>query len=283
MTSTATEQLQTTGIVALPDAHQPAAVSELNRFVDSRFTSGTVGRSDIGADVLAQHGLLGVAIPPTVRAFVGQLYPDGDAVLYHCHVYEIAAGQQRPHIRSRHLDGWHRDAETIAHARPGEARQISIFTYLFDVGEGDGAFELLPRPPWGRPRDGFPCVSVRGAAGFTFAWNRSWFHRASANTGTTRRRVLKLSLQPRALPNPRLAGAELSRARELSDDPELTSLLGGPVAPLATAVDVVVEPMEANGRMRVGRVDAAAYHLATAGRSALRTGRTALDRSRRPS
>ena len=81
---------------------------------------------------------------------------------------------------------------------------MSVFLYLTDVGPENGPFELLPRDPELGFAPGLPCISVTGPAGFAFAWNRSFYHRAAPNRSPRRRRVLKLSVQPRRLPNDRI-------------------------------------------------------------------------------
>jgi hypothetical protein len=116
-----------------------------------------------------------------------------DPVMYHCHVYEIAANDTRSHIFSESLSGWHRDPDSELVL--GEVTHVSIFVYLTDVGPRDGAFELCPNDPTAWLHSSTPCTSVTGPAGYTFAWQRSFYHRASPNRGPRRRRLFKISVQ----------------------------------------------------------------------------------------
>jgi hypothetical protein len=270
-------ELTTRGIVALEGCYPPSVVAALNDRLDPLFDDAAgEPRAYVGADALAEIGALEGIFSAPVRAAIDALYVGRPPVLYHCHVYEIAGGQDRPHIRDRTLAGWHRDSETVPAFRRLVADYVSMFTYLSDVGPGAGAFEFVPQPPIRPPGDGTPCVSVHGGAGFTFLWNRSYFHRASPNRSSARRRVLKLSLQPADLPNERLHGPELAAARErVGDDAWLHALFGGPrdARPtVETAVRTRTLCPNAEAKLRPAQV--ASYHVAELGRSLARRART---------
>ena len=144
-----------------------------------------------------------------MRHFVFSLIPD--AVLYHCHVYEIAANDTRPHIFGDVLAGWHHDTDCAL--VPGQLTHASIFVYLTDVGPDDGPFEFAPQYPTAWLRRGTPCIKVTGPAGFAFAWHRSFLHRASPNRGPTRRRLFKISIQANAYVSAHLANPHFQALR----------------------------------------------------------------------
>jgi hypothetical protein len=266
MTTDLQRELTTRGIAQLPAVFDASAIAILNEQLDPLFSeASSEGRSYVGADELAERGLLAHVFAPGIRSVIEALFDDDQALVYHCHVYEIAAAQSRPHIGERTLNGWHRDAETIELSSRDEVHYVSLFTYLNDVEPDGGAFELLPRPPIRAPAKGDPCVAVSGSAGFTFVWNRTYFHRASPNRSLVRRRVLKLSLQSIRLPHDRLDDPELTGARELvSGDPWLRALFGGPPCPEALHtprghLDVV--PFTPNGWVAVTPAHVAAHHV----------------------
>lgn len=270
------EELSTRGIVRQTDVYTREAIEQLNDALDDAFAATSAEhRSYVGGDVLAALGLLDMVFSAPVRAAIDRLFPGGDAVLYHCHAYEVAGAQDRPHIRDRTLDGWHRDSETVAAYQQEVPVHVSMFTYLNDVGLDGGAFELVPLPPVRTPATGTPRVSVRGPAGTTFWWNRSYFHRASPNRSPRRRRVLKLSLQSERLPNERIAGSELGTAGEHAAavaDPWLHARFGGPPAPaeFTTAPSLEFSPLVADGEIALTRVQTLGYTFAEASRGALR-------------
>jgi len=227
-----TAELSTRGIVQLNGVLEHGWIARANEFLDNQFSEvGDGMRTYVGADSLAEAGLLKSLFTDRLRSVVNGIY-DEPVVLYHCHVYEIEAASNKPHIHRNNLDGWHRDVETVACYRREVPDYVSIFVYLNPVGPDGGPFELVPRPPTRRPGKGTPCVSVVGDAGTTFAWNRSYFHRAAPNRSPVRRRVLKLSLQPARLPHDRMTQPEFTRARDLSgDNPFVHGLLSLGVVP----------------------------------------------------
>jgi hypothetical protein len=254
--------LSTDGIAAIEPAFPAARIADWNRRLDPLFAAQvSEDRAYVGADVLVEPGVLGSCLTPAIRAVVMAVTPD--AVAYHAHVYEIAANQDRPHIRAGRLDGWHRDEETIRSYHPGRPRHLSLFVYLTDVAAGGGAFELCLEPPGLGVHAGRPTVSASGAAGMAFVWNRSYVHRASPNRSDRRRRVLKMSWQPIGLPNDRINDPELRRARELagqSDDAWALAWLGGDRPgglPAVGARPPAPVRFPATGSVRVSRLEAA--------------------------
>src|SRR5260370_168084 len=67
------------------------------------------------------------------------------AVVYHCHVYEIADLQDKSHIGGDVLRGWHRDTD-VTQSAPHLGDCLSIFLYLTEVPDkAAGAFEIVPK------------------------------------------------------------------------------------------------------------------------------------------
>jgi hypothetical protein len=221
----ASDVLSTDGIASFGRLYPAAAVAGWNAELDPLFASGDQVRATLGADVLAATGVLAGVLTPPIRALIAQTVPD--ARIYHAHAYEIAGGNERPHIHSEHLDGWHRDTETIRDFQPDRARHISLFVYLTDVHDDSGAFEFLPRSPRQSLGTSQEAHRVTGPAGTTFAWNRSYYHRASPNTSAVRRRLVKLSWQPAGLANDRIKLPEFAAAVQNSEPDEWLEVLLG--------------------------------------------------------
>jgi hypothetical protein len=201
------EQLTQSGIAGVADAFTSQDLDYFNdRLGPLLFAQrgGPGQRAYIEVDTIAHLGLLERCLNSAVQALIASVTPN--ARIYHCHVYEIDEQMEQPHIHADRADGWHRDVETLRHYDVRHAGYISLFVYLSAVDLDSGAFEFLPRIPTdGLPRVAATCRVV-GPPGTTFAWNRSYYHRASPNLSATRRRVLKLSWQDAHLPNDRIGG-----------------------------------------------------------------------------
>jgi hypothetical protein len=226
------------GICAYPDPYSPAQIAEFNAALDPPLRArSTQARAYVHVDELEDLGLLRRILSPSMRNILFSIMPD--PVLYHCLVSEIAGDQTRSHFGAERMEGWHRDADSELVA--GEVTHVSVFTYLSDVGPRDGAFEIAPKWPiliGGRD----PSILVTGPAGYTFAWQRSFFHRASPNRGPRRRRILKISVQRNRFPSHHLNGRRFRAARAASPagDTGLDVLLGryqGGLAPTVTAIE----------------------------------------------
>lgn len=190
--------LNTNGICRVPDAYSIREVDELNRAVDSIFLERAAERrSYVHVNELHELGLLEKIFCPQMRNVLFSIMPD--PVLYHCFVIETAGNDLQPNIFGDTLAGWHRDVDCSF--SPSEPTHVSIFVYLTDVADDDGAFEFVPQSPERRLRTSTPCILVKGTAGLTFAWQRSYFHRASPNRGPRRRRLVKISIQRNAFPS----------------------------------------------------------------------------------
>jgi hypothetical protein len=193
--------LTQSGILGLDCPYDRPSLALIQARLDPLFAEqGPSHRSYVKAKDLQDLGLLELVFNESMRSTLRALIPD--AVLYHCHLYEIAANQDQPHIEGHLLNGWHRDYDAFyPRIEPREPHCLSLFVYLSDVESfDDGPFELLPefRSDFA---EGLPTTRVLGPAGTTFVFTRTFFHRANPNRGDRRRRVLKLSIQSGALAN----------------------------------------------------------------------------------
>jgi hypothetical protein len=206
------EELCTRGIAQVPPLYGEDALSSLRSVLDPLFERAADSpRSYIEADELMELGLLDTIFNDRMTELIRCLLPDPQ--IYHCKIYETAANQKRPHINASLLDGWHRDEDTIASYSSGTIGHLSVFVYLSDVQHGSGAFEILPQPPSFGHLMGEPSIEVHGSQGTSFIWNRSFFHRASPNSGPIRRRILKISIQSVGSPNNLIDSAEFRTVR----------------------------------------------------------------------
>jgi hypothetical protein len=252
------ERLLATGIMAIDDPFPPATIASWNAALDPLFDdSHQAHRAYIGADDLLRAGILTEIFTPGLFDLIGGLIPD--AIVYHCHTYEIAARQVKSHINAKRLDGWHRDAETVRAYDPNVLTHLSLFVYLTDVNDEGGAFEFLPRHPRPPIRAGDECIRVTGPAGTAFVWNRSFYHRASPNRSSTRRRLLKLSIQPARLPNPRIGLPEFQavRAAIAGTDPNLAAFFGAP----NQSTELPTRELKTNAVVRISRRDQLLHYL----------------------
>ncbi len=200
--------LQTEGILATDDLFDEGDLRVIRTALDPLFRrKAAEQRSYAHPDELVDAGLWSLIFSSRVRALLFSLMPD--PVLYHCHAYEIAGNNDKPHIFGESLAGWHCDVDRQQDDDP--PTHISLFVYLTDVGPDNGAFEFVPSTArqWLRPEA--PFVSVFGKAGYTFLWNRKFFHRAAPNLSDVRRRLLKLSIQRNRYPSAHLANPHFQK------------------------------------------------------------------------
>jgi hypothetical protein len=190
------ELLSTYGIARVEPVFSPDALAFIDATLNPPFAERTSeARSYVYADELHSLGLFETVFNDRVRDLLLSIMPD--PVLYHCHVYEIAARNTRSHIFSENsFAGWHRDPDSGY--VEGEPTHVSVFIYLTDVSAEDGPFEFIPVLPTGWLRAKTPYDTIVGPRGTTFAWHRSFYHRAAPNRGAKRRRVLKISIQRNA-------------------------------------------------------------------------------------
>lgn len=237
MTSTRTlpDVLANEGIADLTGLWPTATVEAWNHKLDPMFAAiDDEARSYVGADQLVSTGILAELFSEPVRRLIAGIQPS--ALLYHCHCYEIAAGQEKPHIHAGRLHGWHRDWDTATYFTPAFPSYLSIFILLSPVAEDDGPFEFHPRSGHEWLRATGDVVQLVGPVGTAAIWNRSYFHRAAPNRGSVRRRILKISIQPAGLPNDRIGLDEFTNAFAHLDDPRLRAFVDerrvGTTAPL---------------------------------------------------
>ncbi len=236
------------GICNLEPLYSPDEIAALNRAVDPLFAAqADRPRAYVYSDDIVKQGLLPMVLSQRVRGCLFDIMPD--AALYHMHIYEIAANQTQPHIFHDVMAGWHVDPDVENRKR--ESTHISLFIYLTDVGEGDGAFEFIPQHPFSWLHKNTPYCSMMGPKGTCFAWNRSYYHRASSNRGPVRRRLLKISIQSNRFSN---QSFEEEHFRELvanvpSGDVATDLLMGrylGQQAPLQQGVPTAFTPVVPN-------------------------------------
>lgn len=218
------EVLAQEGIADLTGLWPVQQVEAWNRQVDSLFAAiDDQARSYVGADQLVGTGIFQEVFSEPVRRLIASIQPS--ALLYHCHCYEIAAAQTKPHINQNRLQGWHRDWETLRDFTRDFPTFVSIFILLSPVADGDGPFEFAPKSPDDGLRAGGEIVRLVGPVGTAAIWNRSYYHRAAPNRGPRRRRVLKISFQPAGLTNDRIGLDEFKAAWSNLDDPGLQALV----------------------------------------------------------
>lgn len=240
------------GIAEVDSPLSAAFLADFNARIDEAFADRRdEPRAYVHCDELAQLGLLEPVLTQ-MRPLLTAIVPD--AVLYHCHVYEIAGNRTESHIFSESLAGWHRDPDSEFDG--ATASHVSIFLYLSDVGPDDGPFEFCPRAPGEWLRSSTPVISLTGQRNYCFAWNRAFFHRAAPNRGPRRRRLLKLSIQPNAAANQHMPNERFQAVRRLlpAGDAYLDTLVGrhqGGTAPAAARPTVAAAPIAPTGTLGI--------------------------------
>ncbi|MBL7856251.1 MAG: phytanoyl-CoA dioxygenase family protein [Cyclobacteriaceae bacterium] len=196
------KELKKSGLIFLEDPYGVDIIERWNLLLDPLFNQRDGKRSYVNAKELLDLGILNDIFSPAFRNVLRAIMPD--AVLYHCHVYEIDAHQTTSHIHQGSNLGWHRDEECMVKYEPDNYHFLSYFVYLTDVKEESGPFELAPFKPSQAAKRNMPTIKVLGKRGTAFIWNRAYRHRACPNTSDTRRRLLKLSFQHNSLTNDRI-------------------------------------------------------------------------------
>jgi len=197
----------TEGIARVENIFDPDRLRYLNKKVDPAFQMReALPRSYVYGNEMQDLGIFDDIFCDQMRDVMLSIIPD--PVVYHCHIYEIAARQTKSHVFGSTLSGWHRDPDCAFHR--ADPTHISIFVYMKPVHPADGAFEFLLQDPEAALRTESPVIGVTGPAGMSFVWHRSFYHRASPNRGNVRRRVLKISIQRQAF-----ASIHLRRKKEL--------------------------------------------------------------------
>jgi hypothetical protein len=254
-----TRLLNDQGIGSFPGLYTDEEIGAINQLVDPILLS-RVGerRAYVHPEELFETGAFDRIMSAGLWNAIFSIMPD--PVIYHCHVYEIAANDTRSHIFSDNLLGWHRDPDCdYAKAEP---THVSIFVYLSKVGPEDGAFEFVPGvPPTKWLHNGAPYISAQGPPGMAFAWQRSYYHRASPNRGPVRRRLFKLSIQRNAFRSAHLGNPHFQQVMKTVQpgDARLDLMLGryqGKTAPqFPPASEPRVEPVVTNNTLHLSSVE----------------------------
>ena len=205
-------QLRKHGAVFIENLYDEEDLRVVNSKIDSYFLDRQEKeRAYVTANELLELNLLDKLIPTALVNLFEQLLNQVD--VYHCHVYETAAGKNKSHIRGDRLDGWHRDIDCdTSDAKLNEC--LSLFLYLSPVNQGDGGFEIVPADHVSKTPDGQLSKTMVGPVGTVLLWNRTLWHRATPNQGSTRRRVFKISIQPINRENPFRNSEEGKHLRE---------------------------------------------------------------------
>ena len=256
-------ELSEQGVADLKPFFPQSVLADWNRRMNPLFKDRPLDRSYVKADELHETGILGEFFTPAVRELIRGLIPD--AVLYHCHAYEIAAQNEKPHIVGDVLNGWHRDLDVTA-TNPHSGDCLSFFLYLSEVVQKtDGPFEIIPKEFTGRVQKGMKSRKMMGPAGTFFIWNRKMLHRASPNSGSVRRRLLKLSIQPNTAANQYMAQPAFEKVlNETSARDEFLAFMFGKhfgekrVLPEVHAPGVSFEvlPIQTNDAVNISWIDA---------------------------
>jgi hypothetical protein len=253
------------GIVAFECPYAAADLAALNDGFDALFQArADKNRAYVMSDEMADLGLFETVFSEKMLSILFSIMPD--PVLYHCHAYEIATRQDQSHIFAERLSGFHRDTDSVW--TPSEPTHVSVFVYLSDVGVDDGPFELVQQPPLQLLTPGSLVASMVGGVGMTFAWNRSFYHRASPNKGEIRRRLLKISVQRNRYPSAHLGNASFTRLKQMivaGSNPRHDLLLGRyqhSVAPrFVPSASVAVQPIESVRSLDLGMMGLAKENL----------------------
>lgn len=273
------------GICSVEPVCDPVQIAHVNTALNPLLASrAEARRAYVHADELHELGVLDKLLGPRMQDLLFSVMPD--PVLYHCHVYEIAAMDARPHIFADVLQGWHRDSDS--EFVRGELTHVSVFVYLSDVGPDDGAFEFAPTDPEAWLYSGTPRIAVQGPAGYTFAWHRSFYHRASPNRGSRRRRLFKLSVQRNRFHSVHLGNEHFQKLKMAISpgDPRTDVLLGryqgkeAPPPPALTAPGFTA--IQTTGKLDISSVDLAKAQLREKARALKRALRPALIDERPP-
>lgn len=214
------------GICGLGQPFPAATIERWNRLLDPEFDKyGDSPKVDISAERLDELGIFSAFFDEKMRRQIYRLMPD--AVLHEFTVIETAGNQQRPHVFGERQRGWHPDIMPLPGLDHRLPNYLHLFVYLSDVGLGDGGFEFLPLSSGNTIKPGMETIEVRGDRGTAFVWNRAYYHRASPNTGPTRRRALRFLFQHNYLANAVIEDGRLDTLRKRYEGDEFISYLLG--------------------------------------------------------
>ena len=214
------------GICRIGNPFPRETIDRWNALLDVEFSKfGDVPKVDLSTERLDELGIFAEFFDDNMRRLVYRMMPD--AILHEFTVIETAGGQNKPHFFGERRHGWHADIMPQPGLDVRVPNYLHLFLYLSDVGDGDGGFEFLPLSSGNEIRPGMETIQVHGERGTAFVWNRAYYHRASPNTGPTRRRALRFLFQHNYLANAVVEGSRLDRLRERYKDDEFIFYLLG--------------------------------------------------------
>jgi len=170
------ESLTHYGVALFPPLYDEQCIQLWNNKIDAFFdNTGNEKRSYVRVDQLQMLGMLDSILNQNLHDLIDNLMCD--AVLYHCHIYEIAAGQKKSHIHADNsFDGWHRDAECLYAAEKNKSHHFSLFVYLTDVEIDNGPFEISPVSAFKPLKRKIPSLKIQGNAGTCFLFDRTFIN-----------------------------------------------------------------------------------------------------------
>jgi hypothetical protein len=202
------------GVALFSPIYNQHCINKWNEKLDCFFKHEvSVNRNYVRADQLHTLGILESILNKDLQDLISSLM--SDAVLYHCHVYEIEGEQKSSHIHADNgLDGWHRDEDCLYAVEKNQLHHFSMFVYLSDVADENGPFQIAPLSAFDNLKRNTPSLRITGQRGTCFLFDRTFLHRATPNQSITRRRVLKLSFQNKGLFNDRIFLPEFTEVKE---------------------------------------------------------------------
>ena len=180
----------------LEPLYSEEVINLLNNKFDEVFSKQNSARRYVDALDIYKLGMIDEIFTPKLMTLIFSVIPN--PILYHCHSYEINGLNSKPHIaEDNFLNGWHRDVDCIHDLGNSAIQHVSLFVYLTNVGNEDGAFEVCNKKLGYFPRlfKSSNFYRITGKKGHSFLFNRTAVHRASPNQNTIQRRVLKISFQ----------------------------------------------------------------------------------------
>jgi len=215
------ESLTQYGVALFPPLYNEQCIQQWNDKLDRFLDNGEAKkRNYVSVDQLQELGILDLILNENLQELIDSLM--NDAVLYHCHIYDIEGEQTKPHIHGDNsFEGWHRDVECLYAAEKDKVHHFSLFVYLTDVDSDNGPFEISPLSTFEMLNRKVPSIKIKGGCGTCFLFDRTFLHRATANKSSIRRRVLKLSFQNKGLFNERILLPEFVKTKERLVNPSV--------------------------------------------------------------
>lgn len=191
--------------IPLHPIYSEKEIAYFNSKLTPLFEKQVKARRYVDALDIFKLGMLEHIFTPTLISLIFSIFEE--PVLYHCHSYEIDGLNNKPHISGDNfLNGWHRDTDCKHKILNNDIQHVSLFIYLTEVGDNDGAFEVCNKKfnilPMLFKSSLF--YKIVGKPGTSFLFNRTAVHRASPNISNIDRRVLKISFQDRSTPSKKL-------------------------------------------------------------------------------